>query len=118
VDETNQEALTASTGLVRYNSPRTVPGKVSLAARSPWRGKRGLRVEGQGSRVEGRTEDFRGGSAQDPCCRGASGAVVFTVRECFPRADCPNEGLPTRLAGACARNKVWCCEEAMETMMQ
>jgi hypothetical protein len=48
--------------------------------------------------------------------------MIFTVRECkcFPRAECPNGGLrlPTRLAGACARNKVWCCEEAMETMMQ
>jgi hypothetical protein len=53
VDATNQGALTASTGLVRYNSLRTVPGKVSLAARSPWRGKRGLRAEGRESRVEG-----------------------------------------------------------------
>jgi hypothetical protein len=53
VGATKQEALTASTGLVRYNSPRTVPGKVSLAARSPWRGKRGLRVEGRGRGSKG-----------------------------------------------------------------
>jgi hypothetical protein len=101
VDATNRETLTASTGLARYNSPRAVLDKVSVAARSPWRGIRGLRVEGRGStggpRISG------GGSAQDPCCHGASGAVIFTVRECFPRADCPNEGLPARLACACAR---------------
>jgi hypothetical protein len=60
VDATNRETLTASTGLARYNSPRAVLDKVSVAARSPWRGIRGLRVEGRGSRVDGWTEDFWG----------------------------------------------------------